>query len=207
MNKTLIFDFDGTIADTLPFTVNNVLELNRSLKLLNAEKINIEKFRTMDLSNYIKSLKIPTLKLLYFVLRLQLKLGSQINSIPTFNDLAETLVVLKRLGVKTGIVTSNSKRNVKKFLENNNLNYFDFIYTTINYFEKSKLIEKAIKKLKVNKDDVIYIGDEVRDIDAARAAGIKIASVTWGYNLESILTENKPDYILNQPRDLLDLVK
>lgn len=204
--KTLIFDFDGTIADTLPFTVNNVLELNRSMKLLNAEKIDIEKFRSMDLSSYIKSLKIPTLKLLYFVLRLQLKLGSQINSVSTFNDLAETLVLLKRRGVKTGIVTSNSKKNVKKFLQKNNLNYFDFIYTTINYFEKSKLIEKAIKKLKLYTEDVIYIGDEVRDIEAARAAGIKIASVTWGYNLESILTENKPDYIVTQPRDLLNLM-
>ena len=204
--KTLIFDFDGTIADTLPFTVNNVLELNRSMKLLNAEKIDIEKFRSMDLSSYIKSLKIPTLKLLYFVLRLQLKLGSQINSVSTFNDLAETLVLLKRRGVKTGIVTSNSKKNVKKFLKKNNLNYFDFIYTTINYFEKSKLIEKAIKKLKLYTEDVIYIGDEVRDIEAARAAGIKIASVTWGYNLESILTENKPDYIVTQPRDLLNLM-
>jgi phosphoglycolate phosphatase-like HAD superfamily hydrolase len=205
--KTLIFDFDGTIADTLPFTVNNVLELNRSMKLLNAEKIDIEKFRSMDLSNYIKSLKIPTLKLLYFVIRLQIKLGSQIKSVSTFNDLAETLVLLKRQGVRTGIVTSNSKGNVKKFLEKNNLNYFDFIYTTINYFEKSRLIEKAIRKLKLTKADVIYIGDEVRDIDAARAAGIKIASVTWGYNLESVLTENKPDYLLNQPRDLLNLVQ
>jgi len=60
--------------------------------------------------------------------------------------------------------------------------------------------------LKLYTEDVIYIGDEVRDIEAARAAGIKIASVTWGYNLESILTENKPDYIVTQPRDLLNLM-
>ena len=203
--KTLIFDFDGTIADTLPFTVNNALELNRSLKLLSAEKIDIEKFRSMDLSNYIKSLKIPTLKLLYFVIRLQMKLRSQINSVPTFNDLAETLVALKRQGVKTGIVTSNSKGNVKKFLQSNNLNYFDFIYTTINYFEKSGLIDKAIRKLKLNKDEVIYIGDEVRDIDAARESNIKVTSVCWGFNTKDVLLKNKPNWWVNKPSDLTEL--
>lgn len=207
MSKTLIFDFDGTVADTLPFTVNTALQLNRELKLLNQEKINIEKFRSMDLSEFVKGLNIPTIKLLYFLFKSQRMLNKNIKTIPTFSGLSNTLAELKRQNIKIGIVTSNSKKNVVKFLTANNLNYFDFIYSTIHYFHKNRLLEKAIKKQKLDNEDVIYIGDEVRDIKAARAAGVKIAVVTWGYNLESLLATYKPDFIINQPKELLNLVR
>jgi HAD superfamily hydrolase (TIGR01662 family) len=204
--KNLIFDFDGTIADTLAFTVNSAIEINRKLKLLNDEKIDFERFRSFDFVDFAKELEIPKLKLIYFVFKYQRHLVSKIGEVKTFDDLPEVLKELKNRGVHMGIATSNSKENVRKFLEKNNLNYFNFIYSSLNYFDKSKMLEKAIKKYRMKKEDVIYIGDEVRDIHAAKKAGIKVASVTWGYNFESILSENKPDFIVSRPKDLLKLV-
>ncbi len=204
--KTLIFDFDGTLADTLAFTINSALEINRKLKLLNSEKVDIEKFRSMDSIDFFKELKIPKVKLVYFILKYQRKLAKEMNSTKTFDDLPKVLKILKDKGVKMGIVTSNSSKNVRKFLRNNDLDYFDFIYTSINYFQKNKMLEKAVRKYKLNKGTIIYVGDEVRDIRAAKISNIKIASVTWGYNFESVLSAHGPDFIINQPEDLLNLI-
>ena len=63
-----------------------------------------------------------------------------------------------------------------------------------------------MKKSGRSKENAIYVGDEVRDIKAAKKAGVKVASVTWGYNLESVLSSFHPDYIINRPEDLIKLV-
>jgi len=202
----LIFDFDGTIADTLAFTINSASEISRKLKLLNDEKVNMEKFRSMDSTEFFKELDIPKSKLLWFMFKYQKKLIHEIDNVNSFEDLDKILVTLKDNGAKLGIVTSNSKRNVEKFLNKNHLDCFDFIYSSLNYFHKDKMLEKAIKKFKMSRENVIYIGDEVRDIKAAKSAGIKVASVTWGYNFESVLSKYYPDFIIYKPKDLLNLI-
>ncbi len=206
-SKNLIFDFDGTLADTLAFTVNSAIEINRKLNLLNDEKVNIEKFRSTNSLDFFKELEIPKYKLLWFVFKYQRKLVKKINETKTFEGLPEILRQLHSNGVKMGIVTSNSKKNTRIFLRNNDLELFDFIYSSLDYFHKNKMIERAIRKYKLNKENTIYVGDEVRDIKAAKDAGIKVASVTWGYNFESTLSEHKPDFIINQPKDLLNFQK
>jgi HAD superfamily hydrolase (TIGR01662 family) len=205
-NTTLIFDFDGTLADTLAFTVNSALEINRNLNLLSEEKIDFEKYRTMDSKDFLGGLKISNLKLIFFIYKYQRKLTKEINNTKTFEGLPEILDELNKIGIRIGICTSNSKTNVRKFLENNKINGFEFIFTSLDYFRKEKILERAIKKYKLRKENVIYVGDEVRDITAARNAGIKVASVSWGYNLESVLLKNSPDYLINQPKDLLNLI-
>lgn len=205
INKTLIFDFDGTLADTLAFTINSALEINRKLKLLNDEKINIEKFRSMDSSEFFKEIEIPKFKLFWFVYKYQRKLIKRIDETKTFEGLPEVLRQIHSSGLKMGIVTSNSKKNTLKFIKKNNLELFDFIYNSIDYFHKNKMIERAVKQYGLNKNNTIYVGDEVRDIRAAREAGVKVASVTWGYNFENVLSRYQPDYIINQPKDLLEI--
>jgi phosphoglycolate phosphatase len=204
--KNLIFDFDGTLADTLAFSIKSALEINRKLNLLNDEKIDVEEFRSMDSFDFIKQLEIPKFKLFFFLFKYQRKLVKEIGNIETFEGLPEALKDLKNMGIKLGVVTSNSKKNVKKFLENNDIEYFDFIYSSLDYFNKGKMLEKAVRKYDMDKERVVYIGDEVRDIHAAKKAGIKVASVTWGYNFENVLTENNPDYIVPRPKDLLKIV-
>ena len=205
--NNLIFDFDGTLADTLAFTINAASEINRSLHLLSDEKIDFEKFRSTDTIEFFKDLEIPTYKLLFFLYKYQRKQSREIDKVQVFQGLPEVLKNLKKNGVGLGIATSNSTKNVKLFLKNNNLDMFDFIYSSIDYFHKNRIIERAIKKYGMEKENVIYVGDEIRDIKAAKEAGIKVASVTWGYNFENVLSKYKPDFIINRPEDLLNLFK
>lgn len=207
MIKNIIFDFDGVLADTFPFAVKAAMEINEDLKLLSAEKIRPEEFRSLDIEDFVRELKISKIKLLFFLFKYRKKLQKEIENTPTFNDLSPTLQKLKSKGIKLGIVTSNQKRIVQKFLNLNNLEVFDFIFSTISVFHKEKPLISSLKKYILKKEETIYVGDETRDIRAARLAGIKVASVTWGYNFESKLAEYKPDFIINRPQDLLNLIE
>lgn len=207
MIKNIIFDFDGVIADTFPFAVKAAMEINEELKLLSAEKVTPEEFRSLDMEDFVRKFKISRIKLLLFILKYRKKLQKEIENTPTFNDLPQTLKELKSKGIKLGIVTSNQKKIVQKFLNLNQIELFDFIFSTLSVFHKERPLLNSLKKLHLKKEETIYVGDETRDIKAAKAAGLKVASVTWGYNFESKLAEYKPDYMINRPQDLLNLLQ
>ena len=59
------------------------------------------------------------------------------------------------------------------------------------------------KDLKLS--EMIYIGDETRDIQAAKKAGIRSAAVTWGYNSRKALEAQSPDYLIHSPQELFHL--
>jgi phosphoglycolate phosphatase len=207
MIKNIIFDFDGVLADTFPFGFKAVTEINKELRLLAAEKINPEDLRSQDMQDFFNKFKVPKIKLLLLLLKYRRRLSKNIQDVPTFNGLPQALKELVDRGVTLGIVTSNQKNIVQKFLTHREMKYFGFIFSTISLFHKEKLLSSALKKFKLAKDETIYVGDETRDIKAARAAGLKVAAVTWGYNLESKLEEYKPDFMINTPKDLLSLIK
>ena len=75
-------------------------------------------------------------------------------------------------------MTSNSKENVKVFLKKNNLDLFGKNYLESNVFGKHRLIKKFIKINNLKKDNLIYVDDETRDIEACKKIGLKIVAVT-----------------------------
>jgi phosphoglycolate phosphatase-like HAD superfamily hydrolase len=69
-------------------------------------------------------------------------------------------------------------------------------------FGKAKVLKELLNKENLNKDDCIYIGDEVRDIEACKEIGLRLVSVTWGYNVDSVLKAYNPDFLANTPQAL-----
>ena len=113
--------------------------------------------------------------------------------------------VIKKLNkkYKLGIVSSNSKENIEKFVELNNLmSCFDFVLNYSLFFGKSKVFKKIMRKNKLEKNELVYIGDEVRDIIAAKKAGIGIIAVVWGMNNKIILKRKKPSFIADKPSEI-----
>ena len=132
--------------------------------------------------------------------------GEHIAKLKAFKDMPKILHKLKDKKFKLSILTSNNEDNVKKFLTNNHINIFEHVYGDAGIFQKSRAINKFLKKNHLKPNEVIYIGDEIRDIMACRKAGIRVASVTWGYNSKQSLAKNKPDYLFDTPKDLLKLI-
>jgi len=96
---------------------------------------------------------------------------------------------------------------VTEFLKANDLdNLFDFIYSGVTIFGKTTIINNVLKQQQIKLQEVIYVGDETRDIEASKKANIKVIAVTWGFNSPEVLARQNPDFLVHQPSELLEII-
>lgn len=206
-DKIIIFDFDGTIADTR----NTVVKIANQLAVeFNYQSIDEEELlRLSHLSSreIIQQSPVPPYKIPFLLRKLKKELNKEISRLKPFSGIAESLTILGENGYRLGIITSNIEDNVIAFLKNNKLDlFFEFIYSGITLFGKDKIINKLIKKHKLAVDKIIYVGDETRDIEAAKKSKIRVIAVGWGFNSPNILAEYKPDFLVTHPQELVTVI-
>jgi len=207
--KALIFDFDGTLADTLSFTLKKIIALAKKYKIKQKEDEIIEKICTETPYQLMKEFKISWFKIpfvLWEIHQAQKALYFHINQIRIFPGFKFLLKKLKNKNIKLLIYSSNIKKNIVKFLEKENLvDYFDKVYVGKNLLGKDRDLINILKKEGLKNDEVFYIGDEVRDVLACQKAGIKIIGVAWGLAGEKGLKKVKVDYLVKRPKEILDI--
>lgn len=203
--KVIIFDLDGTIADSMK---SIILIMNRLSDEYHFKKIRIgEKdiLRNKTTRKAFKDLGITIFKLPFIVRKIRSELIKEIENLKPIKNIGKVLVKLKRSGYILGILTSNSEENVRKFIEKNKLSIFDFIYSGSSIFGKSKILKSCIQTRKLSNKDVIYVGDETRDIEAAKKLKITSIAVSWGFNKREILASQNPDYLIDRPSELINI--
>lgn len=206
MINTIIFDFDGTIVDSMPL-IKRII--NRYADVFGFDQITgkqMQVIRNEKPQDALKNLHVPLYKLPFFVTKVRNQLHKEIASVKLHKGIKETIVRLKESGYTLGILTSNSQENVKEFLSKYDLNIFDFIYSGGSIFGKHKILQSILKTRELKNKEVLYVGDETRDIEAARKVGITIVSVSWGFNTKRILSTLKPDYIIDNANDLYAII-
>lgn len=203
---TIVFDFDGTIANTLASMVDIVNEHADHFGYKKIDYEEIERLRDKGSRQILRHLGISIIKLPKIIKTIRAELNHQIPLLETTVDIKDTLQKLKEQNFSLGILTSNSKENVAEFLEKNNLPYFDFIYSGKSMFGKAGLLRHIIKHHKLQKENLLYVADEIRDINAALKSNVRIVCVTWGFNTETALLNKHPDYIVTSPQELLNIV-
>ena len=124
---------------------------------------------------------------------------------PCRENMMQVLIRLKaERNIKIGIITTNSKKNVEAFLRQNNMDFFDVIISS-SLFGKAAKLKKVLRKQDLDRAEIAYVGDEIRDIDAAKKLDIDIISVTWGYNSPESLKMRNPDHMIDNMEDLLKI--
>lgn len=204
--KTVLFDFDGTIADTFDAVVclaNSYAHQNNFSALSNEQ---ITTLRTQGTRALLSCLPIPTYKLPFVIKTLLTGLENKIRILKPFEGVERALRELKKNDVLLGIVTSNSHQNVHAFLQSNDLDIFDFTRCGKSLFGKDVALKSLISKNELNPDNIVYVGDEIRDIQAARKARIKSLAVAWGYNDQSLLASNEPDHLCIESTRLYEAI-
>jgi phosphoglycolate phosphatase-like HAD superfamily hydrolase len=200
--KLLIFDFDGTLADTFAagLEILNVLAGEFGFRPL--AEADVPKARDMRTRQLMKFLGIPMAQMSRIARRGSEELTARMPGITPLPGVPELLHALKDAGFELGIVTSNSEANVRMFLQKHELEFFAFIRSSSKLLGKSRELRAVMKSRQVAAHDILFIGDETRDIDAAQKAGIRMAAVTWGYNSARSIEAMKPDFLFAHPGDL-----
>ncbi len=210
MIKALIFDFDGTVADTLPYTFAKITELAKRYQIKNKEEEIIEKIRRLEPKQLMKEFKISWFKfpiVIWEIRKAQRLLLEKINQIKIFPNLKKVLKELNKQGYLLFIYSSNIKKNIDAFLEKEKIDHlFKKIYTGNNLLGKEKDLRNILKKEGLKKEEVVYVADEARDVLACQKADIKMIGVSWGLAGEKTLQSLKVDFLVKEPAEILKIL-
>lgn len=204
--RHVVFDFDGTIANSI---VPGLIIVNNFITTLGLPTLSADDFLKLRNKSYleiIEHFKIPLWQIPSLLNKLREGMKEQIKNVETYPYIPFVLTQLNKRGYNVYILTSNSKELVSAFLEQHDIAVIDDIFSELNIFGKANAIKRFMKIQKIQKDEMIYIGDEVRDADACKKAGVPIISVTWGFNSREILEKHDPTYIVDQARQLLPII-
>jgi phosphoglycolate phosphatase len=194
MLKKVVFDFDGTLADSFTQMIGLIKEIRPGIT-----ENDIEIYRNEGARSFQKKIKMSMIELVRLVKKLKIEHGKIIEEARAFPEIKEMIVGLRERGIEVGILSSNNKDNIEKWLDKTGIKV-DWIVSESNLFGKNLAIGK------VKSDDMIYVGDEVRDVDACKKARVKIVAVAWGFNTKKALENAGADYVVESVIELRNLL-
>lgn len=199
--KTLIFDFDGTLADSFELVIDIGHELTGIPPIDEEEMLRLRK---MSIPKIIRYLKISWTHIPRFILKGRQMMQERIHEVHPFEGIPGIVQALHEAGYHLLVISSNSEENVRAFLRANHLEgYFDGVYGNASLLNKAASLRRVLRRNSINPMDCFYIGDEVRDIVAATKAGIEPVAVGWGYQDAKALKDHHPYALLDTPNELL----
>lgn len=204
--RGVIFDFDGTIADSLPAIIAVAEDLMGRTEPYTAEEIG--HLRDLSIPDLLKALGVPKWKAVILLFRGRRMLKEHMHGIPVHKGMREAIEQLYKHGVPLYVLSSNSTENVQKYLQWHKLSpYFQNVYGGVSMLGKAPRLLQLLENEHVETAGTWYVGDEMRDVSAARAVGLNIVTVTWGYNTRAALTAKGPDAVVDTAAQLTKVLE
>lgn len=202
--SNLIFDFDGTIANSFEVVEKIFYELTGHDPVTD-ERL-IAHLRRQPLLKAAKEMHISPTQMPRLLIKGRALMRSRMGQVKVCAGMAPVLRKLHDNGDHLFIISSNSQANVENFLKAHDLlECFDRVYGGVGLFNKAHALKSVMRRNRIKSENSFYIGDEVRDIHSAKHANVRIVSVAWGYNDISALKEERPFAAAMKPDDLLQI--
>ena len=205
MIKHVVFDFDGTIADTTPLIPEIANEVLRHFDKPILTETEFERYRSMGFKYAVKGLGIKWREIPKYAIAAQKIMSSKLNTVSLCDNVKELLEHLSE-NYTTSIISLNSKENIEQVIKNHNIDTIEKVFSTKGKASKKKVQKKYLKEFNINKHEMLYIGDELGDIKACRKNDIKVIAVTWGYDSRELLSSGNPDYLVDNPLEIANIV-
>jgi phosphoglycolate phosphatase-like HAD superfamily hydrolase len=200
--ELIVWDFDGTLADTFACLVRayNALAPGRGFRTLDDPVA----ARHVPLPGLLRSLGIPLMYLPSFTRVVLTAVRREMASIALFPGIAEVLRELGHARRRMGILSSNAPDNIRACLRGNGVEaHFTSVAGYSRLLGKARGLRRVLRTQQVAGERAVYIGDEVRDVEAARKAGVAVVAVTWGFQSRGLLAAQAPDHLIDRPEQLL----
>src|SRR6185295_5601834 len=180
--KLVLFDFDGTLADTLPWFQSVFHVVGEKYGFRKLTQADYEKMRDCDGKQMLKTLGVPFWKVPLIANEMRKLMAGRIAESKLFSGTSVLLKNLEARGAMLGIVSSNSYENISQILGAENMARIHHHECGVSMFGKASKLKKVLRAAGMPHTHTIYIGDELRDMVAAKAARIAFGAVSWGYN-------------------------
>jgi phosphoglycolate phosphatase len=186
-----IFDLDGTLADSFPWFLRIVNDVAREFDFTPLAPEDIPALRRAGSRDILKRLNVPLWKVPLIATRMRALKRDHLHDMPLFDGVPDMLRSLRDGGIRLALVSSDSEANARAQLGTSAAYFSDFACRA-SLFGKAPKFKRMVKHARVSPTETIAIGDEVRDQEAARAAGIAFGGVAWGYADPEALRAHNP---------------
>jgi phosphoglycolate phosphatase len=198
----VIFDLDGTLVDSVPWFRLHINDVADKFGFRRVADEDVAPLRRAGLKEIFERLEVPRHKLPLIVRHMRRLKTAHIAGIPLFPGVGPMLRALADAGVRLALVSSDNEANARTQLGAANVALFSLFDCGASIFGKAAKFRRVVRRAHVDAGHTIAIGDEVRDIEAARAAGIVCGAVTWGYSAPETLRAHKPDVVFERMEDI-----
>lgn len=200
-----IFDLDGTLADSFPFFMAVQNEVARRHGFAEIQAHEVELIRRLGPRDVMRHVGMPRWKLPFVVRTFMRLMREHREPIRMFEGIGDVLVQLESRGVMLAVVTSNALDNVHRVLGVPHVERMRHLECNASMFGKRRRLARVLRRTGVPASRAIYIGDQIPDAEAARAAGMDFGAVAWGYATRDSLEAHRPAMVFDTPADLLRL--
>lgn len=205
-NATVIFDFDGTIANSLDLLFKLYNEHATHFGYLPLEISEFSELRKLGYKKSMKKKGIKVRMLPKMIVTIGREMRARMEEVKPYPGVKEVIDELHSKGFSVGVLTSNQAPLVNEFLRTHGFAELDFVVSEKTLFGKDKALRKIINRLELDVDQVLYVGDEPRDVTACRKVGVPIVGVSWGLAGKEGFEAEPPDVLVETSDELLKTI-
>jgi phosphoglycolate phosphatase len=201
--RLAIFDFDGTLADTSRWFVGALNDAADQFGFGRVSGHELEALRALDNRAIVARLGVPMWKMPIIARHIRARAVADCSGMRLFDGIGDMLRRCREADVALAIVSSNAEATVRRVLGPDLGPLVDHYACSVSLFGKAARIKRVASRACIPPAQVIAIGDEVRDIEAASAAGVASGAVAWGYAAPDLLRSRAPDLFFESVDDIV----
>ena len=202
MKNVVIFDFDGTIADAIPLFREVYSEIAENRGLPQMDEQTYLELRKGSIKDVVKWVGIRSWQLPFVANEGRKIFAKKSAQVKLFDGIPELIQRLYKDSWDIYVLSLNSEQTIKKVLKRHGISDFMIILRRPPILGKSSSIKKLVRKNKYQKSNVWMVGDELRDVEGGKKAGVKTISVSWGLQDKDALKAKNPDFLVDKVSEL-----
>lgn len=211
--KGIIFDLDGTLIDSIEDISDS---MNKTLEEFDMERFTYEEYKE-KIGKGFRNLVINSIEdknneelINKMTERFQYNYDKNyINKSKPYVGIDNLLLKLKEKNINIAIFSNKKEEYTKKVAEKllANINFISILGEVKDRPIKPDPtgINIILEKMKLNKSEVIYVGDTNVDMITGKNSGLKTIGVEWGFRNRKELIESGADIIVSKPEEILEL--
>ncbi|OOW77094.1 HAD family hydrolase [Xanthomonas axonopodis pv. clitoriae] len=204
MPALIIFDFDGTLADSFGFFLSTQRLLAERHGFRAAQAHEVDDARRLSTRELLKASGLSTWRVPWVAADF-IRLMRAAPPVALFPGIAHTVSALHARGTRLAVVSSNSVENVRRALGAELSATFAVIEGGAHLLGKQRALRRVLRATGHTASQAVYVGDQVTDWEAAQVGGLPFAAVAWGYAHPDVFAGLAGTQLIERVEDLLAL--